>query len=350
LHVIFLAETDATLRQWRVYAEEIRFSYEVLPSWRSRIGEYTLLLNSGVSRALSKVAPDVIICGGYNYAASWQALRWGSRHNVPFLVWIESTAADDRSYHRSVEYLKNCFLHRASGFMVPGISSFEYVKSFGISENLIFTAPNAVDVDLFSCLAHQARKDAQVRRTALGLPPRYFLFAGRLVHAKGVFDLIEAYGRLAAELRDKVGLVFVGDGAVRAELQRIAAGITPGNIQFPGFKQREDLAKYYAFSEMFVFPTYSDPWGLVVNEAMSCGLPIIVSSTAGCTADLVTDNWNGRVVQPGKVEELAAAMNSLAKNTRMLEEMGKRSRERISGYTPEICAAGIADAARESCR
>jgi hypothetical protein len=81
LHVIFLAETDPTLRDWHVYKNEIRFSYEVLPSWRKRFGRYNWLLNRGVGHALSKSAPDLILCGGYNYVASWQSLIWARVHS-----------------------------------------------------------------------------------------------------------------------------------------------------------------------------------------------------------------------------------------------------------------------------
>ncbi len=79
--------------------------------------------------------------------------------------------------------------------------------------------------------------------------------------------------------------------------------IIPGAVCFPGFAQREDLAGLYALAEALVLPTHSDPWGLVVNEAMACGLPIIVSSVAGCAADLVEDGWNGYVVPPRDVEK-----------------------------------------------
>jgi len=85
LHVIFLAETDDTQRQWKVYKNEISFSYEVLPSWRRRIGNYYFLFNWGMRTALSRCAPHVILCGGYNYIASWAALRWARQHQTPFL-------------------------------------------------------------------------------------------------------------------------------------------------------------------------------------------------------------------------------------------------------------------------
>src|ERR1035438_2597723 len=93
-HLIFLAETDPNLRQWRVYKEEIGFSYEVLPSWRKRVGKYNVLWNRGLARALRSTSPDAILCGGYNYLASWQALLWARLHNVPFLLWSESTVQD----------------------------------------------------------------------------------------------------------------------------------------------------------------------------------------------------------------------------------------------------------------
>ncbi len=80
LHVIFLAETDETLRQWRVYKDEICFSYQVLPSWRWRAGKSSFLVNRGLWAALNKVNPEVMICGGYAYAASWEALLWARRH------------------------------------------------------------------------------------------------------------------------------------------------------------------------------------------------------------------------------------------------------------------------------
>jgi hypothetical protein len=102
LHVVFLAETDVNLRQWQIYKEEIRFSYQVLPSWRRRVGRYNALLNRGVGRALGKAAPDVILCGGYNYVASWQALFWARMHNVPFFLWSESNVQDLRRGHALV--------------------------------------------------------------------------------------------------------------------------------------------------------------------------------------------------------------------------------------------------------
>lgn len=350
LHVIFLSETDPTLRQWPVYKEEIKFFCEVLPSWRCRLGEYNLLLNRGVDRALIKADPDVILCGGYSYLASWQALRWARRHQVPFLVWVESTSSDERNEHGLVEFLKLRFLRNVTGFVVPGRSSSEYVKQLGAPADRIQVAPNAVDVDFFNREAQLARENAASRRAELALPQRYALFVGRLVQQKGVFDLLEAYARLRPELRGDLALVFVGNGVAQGELMQRAQAIAPGKVLFPGFAHREQLAAFYALSDMLVFATLSDPWGLVVNEAMSCGVPVIASEAAGCTADLVEDGGNGRVVRAGDVEQLALSMSELALNSELRLQMGLRSREIINGYTPHACASGIAQAAQRWAR
>ena len=345
LKVIFLSETDPTQRQWRVYKDEIRFSYEVLPSWRFRSGRSHLLLNAGLSAPLKKFSPEAIICGGYNYIASWQALMWARRRGVRFILWSESNAQDARGHRKPVEFLKAYFRKRCDGSVVPGKSAFEYLRLLGCPAGRIFTAPNAVDNDFFATRAEIARCHPAAFREKFGLPRRFILFVGRLIPEKGVFDLLDAYAKLESGLRSEVGLVFAGDGVSREELAQQAKRISPGTVCFPGFAQREDLAGLYALAETLVLPTHSDPWGLVVNEAMACGLPIIVSSVAGCSADLVEEGWNGYVVPPRASEKLSMAIDSLVRQPELKRQMSARSLERIRNYSPEACADGLAAAA-----
>ena len=342
LHVIFLAETDPGLRDWKVYRNEIKFSYQVLRSWRCKIGKHNWLLNAGIGHALESGRPAAILCGGYNYLASWQALLWAQMHATPFFLWSESSLQDSRSGHPVVEFLKAEFMRHCSGFVVPGRAALDYLRFHSIGEDKIYTAVNAVDNDFFASAAQCARRNADQRRTELELPNRYFLFAGRLVREKGVFELLSAYATLDAALRQQIGLVFVGDGAARQALEAESCGVTPGTIKFAGFAQREQLASYYALAEMLILPTYTDTWGLVVNEAMACGLPVILSNVAGCGADLVTDHWNGRIVPPKDVKALATAMGTLASQTDLLTRMSINSKSRILEYSPSEWSRGIA--------
>ena len=345
LHVIFLAETYQALRQWRVYTDEIRFSYQVLPSWRWSAGKHSVLLNRGLWPALNQARPQVMICGGYSYPACWEALLWARRHRVEFVLWSESNAYDARGGRVWVEFLKTYFLRRCDRFVVPGRDSFEYLRSFGLPEARILTAPNAVDNKLFATRAEETRAQATAIREKLKLPSRFILFVGRLVPEKGVFDLLEAYAKLESGLRSEVGLVFAGDGVAREQLAQDAQRISPGAICFPGFAHREELAGLYGLAEVLVLPTHSDPWGLVVNEAMACGLPIIVSRVAGCAADLVEDGWNGYVVPPRDSEKLSVAIDRVVRQPELRRQMSAHSFERIQNFSPEACAAGLAAAA-----
>jgi 1,2-diacylglycerol 3-alpha-glucosyltransferase len=349
LEVIFLAETDKTLRQWNIYQNEIRFSHQVLASWRWHTRKFSFLLNRGLWPALNKARPQVIICGGYNHAAYWEALLWARRNRVPFVLWSESNSHDSRREWPWVESLKAYFLRCCDRFVVPGQASSSYLRSLGCTEASISIAPNAIDNCLFASQAEKTRAHASELRKKLKLPSRFILFVGRLVPEKGIFDLLEAYAKLDGNLRSEMGLVFAGDGVSREELMRQAQQIAPGTVCFPGFAQRENLASLYALAEALVLPTHSDPWGLVVNEAMACGLPIIVTNVAGCSADLVEDGWNGFVVPPQVPEKVTRAIDSLARNAALREQMSAHSLERIRNYSPETCAAGLAAAAITAC-
>lgn len=347
LHVIFLGETDPNLRQWQVYKQEIRFSFQVLSSWRRRIGRYNALLNSGILNALDQASPEVILCGGYSYVASWQALYWARRNHVSFLLWSESNLQDSRRSHAMTEFFKKQFLHRCSAFVVPGRSACEYVRAHGAQETSIFIAPNAVDNELFARAAENARRNGAALRRELGLANRYCLFVGRLVREKGVFELLRAYANLNQELREEVGLVFVGDGDSRSLLEKESRSISGGIIRFTGFAQREQLGAYYGLADMLVLPTYTDTWGMVVNEAMACGLPVIVSRAAGCAADLVRENWSGLLVTPKDVRCLESAMRRLMEKSELRAAMGSNSAEHIRGYSAQSWSDGVAKAIRQ---
>lgn len=339
-HIIFLAESDPSLRQWQVYKDEIRFSYQVLKSYRRRWGRFNVLLTRGMNAALRSANPEVIVCGGYNYFAMWQAQHWARTNSVPFLLWSESNAGDARRNFPWVEAAKRRFVGACQGYFVPGSASAAYLKTLGAAPDKIFMAPNAVDVDRFSRAAGQARREPELR-TRLGLPERYLLFVGRFVRSKGVLDLLSAYATLPEGLRRTVGLVLAGDGEEFDELVRRGRAIRPGAVVLPGFLQRDQLPAYYAFAEALVFPTHSDPWGLVVNEAIACGLPVIVSDVAGCVADLVHDGENGYVVPAAAPDALAQAMGRLLNDPELKKQMSHQSLKISSQFTPEAWAEGL---------
>ena len=191
-----------------------RFSYQVLPSRRHRSLGHNILLNRGLKDALRQANPDVIVCGGYNYLASWQAQSWARSHQVPFILWVESTERDRRSRNPVVEFLKTRFIRDCSAFIVPGKSSLEYVKLMGLRKMRSSPPPTQLTL-IFSSRRRSGSSGCRHASKEPATAFAVFPVRGRLVHEKGVFDLLEAYGKLKPELRSEIGLVFAGRETAR---------------------------------------------------------------------------------------------------------------------------------------
>lgn len=341
--VIFLGQNERQ-RSWKVLLEQLQFKYTFLPGFEIHLGSYGGFVNWGIKKLLQQNRFDVLICGGYNHLAAFSALLYAKRMCTRFVLWCESNQRDQRLNWRFISYIKRDFIHRCDGFLVPGLASAEYLRCFGVNDDLIFIAPNAVDNDHFQTLSKVAKEHLYQMKVKKGYPSTILLYVGRLEKSKGLYDLIRSYERLPAQ--NEVGLVIVGDGSAGAELKQYCINRGLRNVYFEGFIQQEELPRYYGLADIFVFPSYSDPWGLVVNEAMACGLPVISSDAPGAVDDLVRDGENGFVYPVGSQEMLASCIERLLREPALREKMGRKSSEIIRKYSPEKCAAGFVEAAR----
>ena len=332
LQVAYLAETVAP-RRWVVDRDEIEHSYVVLgEATRLRYGDTYLHLTRGLVPLLHQFRPDVVIAGGWDQPAYLMAaaIRRLRRHQTfRLLCFVESTDLDDRRGGRFAKALKTAMIKTLDGVIVPGTASAEYSQRLGAPRSAIYVAPNSVDSDFWAAPDSSAAPGKEKVR---------FICAGQLIPRKGVAVLIDAWSGMP----DWCELVIVGDGPLRGELER-AAGPT---VTFRGQQQREQLRCEYRNAQVFVFPSLSDPWGLVINEAMCAGLPVVTTSAPGGARDLVVDGVTGQVVPPGSAESLRAAMMNLALDAGLRIDMARNARRHISGFTPEIQAAGLARAIR----
>ena len=348
LKVLFFMENDSRQRKWKVYANEIAFNCDVLPSLGIPLGDRTFAISAGVKRRLGKFPFDVAICGGYDHFTSWQSLYHVHKLGKKFVLWIESTKRDERPDSLLRKHLKQWFFAHSDGYLVSGKASRDYAREFGVPDEKIFVAPDAVDNRYFARLSRPFRAERQKLKADRGYPDFLVLYVGKIAERKGVWDLIRAYERL--DTRDDVGLLLVGDGRDMGKYKKYCLSRGLKNVLFEGFVHREDLPFYYGISDVFVLPSLSDPWGLVINEAMACGLPVISSHIPGAVDDLVHDGKNGFVYRAGNVAELLARVASLRLDQELRGQMGKESQEIIRNYSPSHCAEGFAEAARALCR
>ena len=170
------------------------------------------------------------------------------------------------------------------------------------------------------------------------------LFSGKLSHRKGPDLILHAVKQLPSDVREKISVVFLGSGQLRNELERLAQEPPRVNVFFPGFQNQTQLSPFYHAADLLILPSReSEPWGLVVNEALHHGLPCVVSEAVGCAPDIIENGVTGVVFETGSSQSLAAALQQ-AFNFIGRDDVRRNCRRKVSGYSVENAAKGIAEA------
>jgi glycosyltransferase involved in cell wall biosynthesis len=292
---------------------------------------------------LENYRPDVIVCTGYSDPEIHQAMEWAFKHRTPLITCSDSSEGDKR---RRVpkELFKRVLIGGFNAGLVAGTRSREYLTSLGMDSGRIFQPWDVVDNDHFSRSTPYAEERCGELRRKLGLAGDCFLFVGRFVREKNLDRLLASYAIYANRvLPQPWPLLLVGAGGLETFLKRQVNEMRLGSlVRFCGHADYHDLPSYYAMTSALVLSSVSETWGLVVNEAMAAGLPVLVSTRCGCAPDLVQEGRNGFLFDPENVQGLAALMVRLHRtNPERRREMGRRSREIIAGYSPEAFACGL---------
>jgi glycosyltransferase involved in cell wall biosynthesis len=302
-------------------------------------------IRTAISGALEDLDPDVLVVCGYGVTGMGAVLQWAQRRwsDVAVVMLSDSTAAD-RARKQWKEWVKRRVIGRCGSALVAGTRQSEYMLSLGMPRDKIWEGYDVVDNDFFWNSVQSAR--AKLTPRELGLPQNYFLTCVRFLRRKNLLRLVQAYWRYASCCSETPWkLVIVGDGELRSELKKQidALGVSEG-VMLAGFKQYGELPQYYAFAGAFILASMMDPWGLVVNEAMACGLPVLVSERCGCATDLVKPGENGLTFNPEDVEQLAGLMLHVSSSNCDRGKMGQASREIVSRWTLRTFAQGLAQA------
>ena len=338
LTVYFLSATRAG-RDWRVYTDEIRFRYHVLREYRTSFSLLDIKASLELLLLLQKGEHEVVVWGGYTYPTSWIGLLLARSFGKTSILWSESNIFD-KPRRKTIELLKSQIVKHFDRWLACGSTARDYLVSLGARGSEVYIAPNAVDTPFLATHSRLAREKAHVLKRQSGYPSRVILFVGQLVPRKGVADLLKAFRKIETP---EVGLVIVGDGPERSQYERFCEEHDLQNVFFEGFQHRETLPRYYGLADLFVMPSLSEPWGLVLNEALSCSLPVIGSTVAGATQDLILPGANGYTCAPGAPAELAQLIDACFPDDARRREMGQISWKIIQHYTPEQCALGFAE-------
>ena len=307
-----------------------------------------------VAMVLDEVRPQAVAIPGWSDRCSLAALWWCASNRIPAVVMSETTPWDFQR-HWLKEALKSRLLKLCASGLVGGRAHADYLTKLGFAPDNIFLGYDAVDNHYFSGHAAEIRSRAKEYRERVNLPQNYFLASARFVEKKNLSRLIQAYADYR-KLSGQTGksecagepwdLVLLGDGPLREAItQQIRALDLTRYVITPGFKQYDELPAYYALAKAFIHASTTEQWGLVVNEAMASGLPVLVSNRCGCSVDLIEEGVTGFSFDPQNESQMAGLMLRLTMNSTDLQKMGQAAEKRVAEWGVERFASGLEQAA-----
>lgn len=291
--------------------------------------------------------PEVLnITGYFDYAQVIMMFyaRWF--YQIPVVISSESSVAD-HSRSKFKEIIKSVIIKQAKAYFCFGKTSAQYLLELGAQSNQIAVSNAAVVDDEtiaenFKASLVQNNHDSR----------NNFIYVGRLAEEKNLTLLLEAFDQIKKNNPNAKdwGLLLVGDGPEKAALTSMVEDQQIENVKFVGGYPWYEVPAFFAQSSVAILPSLSEPWGLVVNEAMICELPVIVSDRCGCVPDLVFNGENGFVFNAENQQDLSQRLDYFVNNPASIETMGKRSASIVSGFSANQVAQRMVECYQKLCR
>jgi glycosyltransferase involved in cell wall biosynthesis len=287
--------------------------------------------------------PDAVAIVGYSTSLARAALGWCRFNRRGALLMSESQEID---YKRNSlkEAGKKMLISLYDAALVGGVPHAVYLHKLGMPLECISLGYDVVDNAFWASKANAVRNAPQQWRRLYKLPENFFLCACRFISKKNIAGLIRAYSKYNANAgANPWHLVIVGTGPLLTQLRDsvYALGLE-GHVSFPGYLDSEALAVYYGLASCFVLPSlHSEQWGLVVNEAMAAGLPVLVSRICGCASDIVKERVTGYTFDPHDENSLAGLMLQIHRDPIEAREIGRNAQTNIMSLGPAQFASGL---------
>ena len=300
-----------------------------------------------VADTLTGLHPDVVAIPGWGDPAALAALAWCRQQRAAVILMSDSTEWDaPRLWWQ--EMIKTSIVKTADAAFVAGTPHQRYIEKLGMDAARIVTGYDVVDHAYFADRADQARLCQSKLREEHGLPERFVLSICRFVEKKNLARLLDAQAIAAkANPTQIMPLVLVGGGPLEPALRaRAAETDLAEHVFIKPFAQYQKLPLLYGLASGFVLASTVEQWGLVINEAMACALPVLASSRCGAAEDLIVEGQTGFLANPFDLGSLADGLTKVwALSDEQREQMGRAARARVAAWGPERFAAGFCEAA-----
>lgn len=322
---------------WQAQVEELPFKViSVIEKQQLEEVSFTQLLRQ-LYAVLSQLNPDIIVIAGYARPAMLATLLWCLGNQKPSVL-LSETKKDDATRSWWSEMLKKLILKHYKSALVGGQPQKRYLTELGMPAEAIFLGYNVV--------GNESYHPKKIKSLPLPVERPYFLAINRFVPKKNLLFLISAY----AAYRQTTGanawdLVLCGEGVLRPQIEQKIAELDLKNVvHLPGFLQQDELLPYFAHAKCFIHASIQEQWGLVVNEAMAAGLPVLVSNRCGCFEDLVIEGVNGFGFDPDNSQQLIDLMLKVSLGETDLAKISRGALEHIQKFSPDYFAQGLIQA------
>ena len=290
---------------------------------------------------------DAVLMTGYMHRFARQVVRAARAMGLQSVLRTEFTdATPDYGRTRLKALVRDAYLRwfyrNVDAFCYIGEDARDHLLRRKVPADRMFFSPYSVDTTLFEAQRKAYSRERVRAELQIADGQKVVLFSGKLIPRKAPLLLLKAL-RMIPGINDVV-VLFVGDGPLRAEVEVLAREVLGTRFRMVGFVNQSQIGKYYLASDLFVLPSIFETWGLVVNEAMQFGLPVVVGSNVRCHRDLVFEGKTGFTFPNGDPEALASRLEILLRDPMLVAQMGENARTHIFGYTPEESTRGIAEA------
>jgi glycosyltransferase involved in cell wall biosynthesis len=282
---------------------------------------------------------DAVIINGWHYKSAWQALRACFKARTPVMVRSDSHLHTERPFFKrfAKRPFYSWFIPKLDACLPVGKWSSDYFLHYGAAPGRLFVVPHVVDAEYFESEAHRLRAQRKKLRAQWGLDESavVFVFAGKFIDKKRPMDFVSAI--ITARVRGaKVEGLMVGDGPLRGACEKIVRSYN-APVKFTGFLNQSQITQAYVAADALILPSDGgETWGLVVNEAMACGLACFVSDHVGCGPDMIISGITGAVFPLGNTEALAELLVKFAADRTQMGRMGERASEQARKYSVNV--------------
>ena len=271
------------------------------------------LIKEKLFEVLDNLNPEVVILSGWDAIPSLYALLWALKENKPTVVISESQVFDFKR-DKVKEIAKKLILKLIDSAFVGGVNQSDYLIKLGFNKKKIFLGCDVVDNDFF----FQGKQEDN-QGIASQLPKNYFMTSCRFVEKKNLSFLIKVFKKFQGKI-DGWFLVLVGDGPLKKELIELTNQLNISEkVVFTGYQEYESIRSIYSSASCFVLPSITEQWGLVVNEALASGLPVLCSKRAGCAPNLIENNEVGYTFDPFSETDLEKKMYQVVEDIKTID-------------------------------